>query len=56
MFFIGLLALSLSTAHNPVPEGFDTSVIKARAGCFEVRYQFFDHDVPASDSTTNWQS
>ena len=30
---------------------FDASVIKERAGCFEVRYQFFDHTYPESDST-----
>jgi hypothetical protein len=53
MFFVSLLALHITTVTNPDPssERFDTSVIKARSGCFEVRYQFFDHDVPASDST-----
>ena len=35
---------------SPTPS-FDQSVIQARAGCFEVRYQFFDHSVPESDST-----
>jgi hypothetical protein len=53
MLFTGLIALSITMSATPssTTKRFDTSVIKARSGCFEVRYQFFDHQVPASDST-----